>query len=59
VHLILDTCELLKEEHDRWLLRLVADPINDETTPVVVIVGSRSRPDAFVEPRRSAGLHAL
>jgi len=54
IFLILDTCELLKQEHVRWLLRLVADLING-TTSLLLLVGSRSRPDAFVEPGDKRG----
>lgn len=42
--LLLDTCEVLNEELDTWLRRLLAPLLRDET-PLLVFVGSRKQPD--------------
>lgn len=52
--LVLDTCELLSPELDWWLRHLLT-PLLDGVTPLVVIIGSRQRPDSAVPEGRSEG----
>ncbi|MVN79297.1 tetratricopeptide repeat protein [Hymenobacter sp. HMF4947] len=42
--LLFDTCEVLNEELDTWLRRLLVPLLRDET-PLLVFVGSRKQPD--------------
>ena len=45
--LLLDTCEVLSADLDRWLRRLLIPLCRDET-PVLVLIGSRLIPDVAV-----------
>jgi tetratricopeptide (TPR) repeat protein len=52
--LIFDTCELLPPVMDSWLRRLLGGPL-DGKTPLLVLIGSRLRPDPYVEPGERIG----
>jgi tetratricopeptide (TPR) repeat protein len=52
--LLLDTCEELDEWTEYWLRRLLA-PLLASATPIVAVVGTRSRPDRYLRPGERGG----
>lgn len=52
--LLLDTCELLSEELDRWL-RILLTGLLDGRTALLVLVGSRLRLDVGIAPGQRLG----
>ncbi len=55
--LLLDTCEVLSADLDRWLQNLLAPLCRDET-PLLVLIGSRLRPDVALAPGSREGWQA-
>ena len=54
---LLDTCEVLDNDHDAWLRELFA-PLMRESAPLILLVGSRLRPDLHQPPRSRQGWRA-
>ncbi|RFC52500.1 MAG: Tetratricopeptide (TPR) repeat/Tfp pilus assembly protein PilF/Tfp pilus assembly protein PilF [Verrucomicrobia bacterium] len=52
--LLLDTCEVLSDDLDNWLRELLA-PLFREPLPLLVLVGSRLRPDLHQPPATKHG----